>query len=321
MKRMLDIKVIEKNSALYCNEKAIITIAKYLNRRYEMAFCNMNCIDYLQKEDGQLRFEDRIRASYSEVTMVNALRKYHGILSSFPTKTFRTIIKTIEDQIKNGMPVLIFLSYRTCHNVEKKNLKVDFLVVGFDEEYIMGYDMRENDTLKKIKKELIKKDYALKEKVITWKVVHEEIVISDEMGIKILRNLRKDLKKEIVIIEKIIHDFRHDCNSIENIKESIDYNILLKNFSQVVRAKKLFYSTLTYISHRISGMDEVLFSYKDLGIQWHRVWQLFAKINYMVKDAACDIYISRTAQIIISEMKKIIQNEKHLIGILDKAIS
>ena len=188
MEKMLDVSKIENHMSLYCNEKAVVTVARYLKRGYVMAFSEMNHIEYLETEDDSIPFDDRIRASYSEVTIVNALRKYHGITSCFQVKTKRTIIRAIEEQIELNMPIFIILSNATCNDSDDRKQKIDFLVVGYDEEYVMGYNLQEEDTtIRKIQKKKVEEDYESKERVIVWKVVHDEVLITNDMCKKILK--------------------------------------------------------------------------------------------------------------------------------------
>ncbi len=315
MKKILDIKAPENRPSLYCNEKAVITIAGFLGRGYSMAFSEMNGIEYLGEE--QLGFESRIRASYSEVAVVKALRKYHGISSYFPVKTQRTILRAIEEQIEENRPILIFLPYTTCYNTNKRDERVDFLAVGFDDENVYGYDMHEdNESMLEIPKKRIKEDYASGEKVITWKVIRDETIVTVEIRNRILSNLRKELGREQRIIARLASDLEKNCIDVETLKK-IDYETLLNNLAQIVRAKKLFAESMRYIAQKTLVPEELIVSYEGLGAQWNKVWQLIAKVNYMGKDPLYDDRLLHFLKMILSELEKLTENEKCLCDMIE----
>ena len=318
MKKMLDIKAPENLPSLYCNEKAVITIAGFLGRNYAMAFSEMNGIEYLENDEA-LRIEDRMRATYSEVAIVKALSKYHGISSYFPVKTQRTIIRAIEEQIEANLPMLIFLSYSTCYHPDERDGKIDFLVVGFDEDNVYGYDMHaESAQVLKIPKHRIKEDYGSREKVITWKVIHDEVLITKEIQGKILKTLSKELRKEQDIIARFASEIEKNCFDVDGLKR-IDFETLLENLAQIVRAKKLFVYSMRYIAQRTPIPETIIASYEGLSMQWNKVWQLIAKVNYMSKDRTYDDKLLHFWNMALSEMKKIMDNEKCLEDMLVNA--
>lgn len=304
---MLDIVTIDKSPILYCNEKALITVAKYLNKEYGMAFWEMNGIEYSEKE---LPVDEKISVSYSQITIVKALRKYHGISCYFPKQTGKTIIGLIEKQIELSMPVLIFISNSICYSFSEERKTITFLVVGYDEEFIMGYDMGGKNVLITVLKEKIRKDYTNQKRVIIWKDIHEEVVLDQKTVNQIMCKLKTDKNNEVSILRQMIEEFEFYNNDIIYL-QNMNYELLLNNLSDVVRGKKLFLETLKYLKSNYTYIeDDIIDTYIQIGKHWNNVWRMFAMLSVLVLEVKTEQRIKLLMERIITEIKTILVIEQ-----------
>ena len=304
MGKMLDIVVIDSLPALYCNEKALITVAKYLNKEYGMAFWEMNGIEYLEEE---LPLDKKISVSYSETTIAKALRKYHGISSYFPKQTGKTIIGLIEKQIELSMPVLIFISNSICYSCSEQRKMITFMAVGYDEEFIIGYDMEDGkNVLITVLKERIRKDYANQKRVIIWKDIHGEVVLAQKTVNRIMCKLKTDINNEVSILQQMIEDFESYYNDITYL-QNMNYELLLNTLSNVVRGKKLFLETLKYLKSNYTCIeDDIIDAHIQIGKHWNNVWRMFAMLSVLVIEVRKEQRIELLMERIIREIKTIL---------------
>ena len=289
---ILDVK-LKKSINMFCDESAAATVATWLGRHYEMMFANMVGFQF----DVKKSIEDKIIGPniYSGVSNENIfklLAEYHGIRTCFVKPDNADAIGIITAELEKGMPILVLLREKYCSWIDSNSSTcVVFLVIGYDNEYLFGYDIHSNS--RKIVHTAIKE-------------VRQNNADISEFGYTIYTVVSKERDVTRNDILKYICKGDYFCQNsfdqmrdlAECIKTNLDYEIermdydiineipLLQNIMHVLRARKLFASTCEFVAHKNGDefLNKVSLGFLRLGGEWNTAWNMLLKFFYSEKD-------------------------------------
>lgn len=285
---ILNVKLI-KSPSMFCEESCAATVAKWLNRDYQMMFCVMMGFSYKgSKKYKKLDIGRRVSCRYKKNDFVKNLKYYHGIEVK-TVKVTGNINKYIIQEINSNEPILIFPLMKYCNWLnDKKDSEIYFLVIGYDDNLIYGYDVHSNSgEIHTLPIADLVNSYRESEK----KEVRVYRIISKESK----RLTFKEIRKYLIVNKYLCHntwiqmndmarDIRDTSNVIfEHCKEG-DPNKLPIFFEimHILRARKLFAETCYYIAekNKNSYARFVGACYLEIGGEWNILWNLLLKMYY-----------------------------------------
>lgn len=313
---ILDVKLI-KNSSIYCEESALATVANWLNRDYRMMFSGMLEFDYSRTYDfvGQ-KIGERIQSGISLPEMIDLLQHYHGIRAEM-RKAGNNIKELVINQINHKMPVLTYLSAQVCNWNGDKTGNIYFLIIGYDNDFLYGYDLHNNsDALEKLPYDILQENYTNSKDVQVYEVVENERSVGFEEVKKIVQE-RYDLEKTEKKIVKMAEDLQKGYTGefINDLCEEFRYIPISSRLIDIVRGRKLFAETCYYIAE-ISGDKFIQYigdCYIDIGERWNIVWNMLAKAYLINNDERIERKISVIIDDVVNRIKNAAQMEKKLI--------
>src|SRR5690554_3919995 len=133
---ILDIKLI-KSEAMFCLESAVASVAKHLNRNYEMMFAGIWGFRFTLEDlacPGVIG--QRVRAGFTDEDMLKLLEIYHGVkVEIHRIKQANTLMTSILRELEAGRPVAFSLNEMHYPWTSQKRESNGFLlVVGYQAE-------------------------------------------------------------------------------------------------------------------------------------------------------------------------------------------
>lgn len=314
---ILNVKMI-KNPSIYCNESAMATVAEWLNRDYAMIFSEMLGFNFLKKEHAKdKRLGERIDSGYKLEDLVQALKVYHGI-SVENKRVDKNIIDIISDQINKEMPVLTFVCARFCDWIKEKNYKIYFLIIGYDDFYVYGYDLHsDSDNIQKLPIKVLQKNYLKKNKVQLYKIVGNEKDVKFEIVKDIIRQKKYNESQTFLEMKNFADELEEVYSTKTNYgkDEKFNYTLTLDKLTDIVRGRKLFSQTCYYIAEKTG--DEFAHyvggCYAEIGEQWNVVWRMLAKIYILNCENNEKNSVSSIIKEVADSIRKVSDAEKELI--------
>lgn len=299
--------------SLYCTERAVISVAIYLNRDYGMAFFDMYGLEYRDKDSDALQFAEKIHSGYSDMTIVRSLAKYHGITSCFLTKNRSTVLRAVKRQIDIEMPVLIFLDGIHCTWLNKAQKKVGFFVVGYMDDVFYGYDLESKETvLVEISAAAIKESYDTEHLIVIWKTVHDEVKLTYEA---VKKNIVKKKYHKLTIVNQL-EKMVWDLEQLVHDNGEIHFEELLAKISDIVRGRKLFAETCIYIREIMLEeyweLGQLVERYITLGQKWNLVWRMLAMASVLVTTEGNSRRLQATLDKVLCVLREIVEVETNI---------
>ncbi|MBO6165305.1 MAG: hypothetical protein J6O17_02910 [Eubacterium sp.] len=285
-KVMLDVSLI-KNASIYCFESAMGTVAKWLNRDYQMIFARMLEFHYTNENGANLC--SGLSSGIDFDVLFNSYEEYHGIRTSLK-KTEGNELRIIKNEIDSKMPVMLFIVPRLCNWTDEKDYRIYFLVIGYDEEGVYGYDLHsDSNNIIYVRNEIITENYREQTDVAVFEVVTDQ----KKVDFNNVKDIIKPIYHNFTIFDEMklfAHDFKAyftDQVKYERINDFRQMD-LLNRFADIVRSRKLFAETCYYISKK--NDDEfayyIGYCFDDIGEGWNKVWRLLAKAFILNKGGA-----------------------------------
>lgn len=314
---ILDIALV-KSPSMFCEESAAATVAKCLNRDYEMMFSNMLGFSFnYSNVNYDLPLGKQFSGGYNFSVMEWGLENYHGIKTEL-YEVKEDIMKILVNEVNRGMPILVFplVGYCPWMTEIKEGKKAFFLVIGYDEKFVYGYDIHSNSTEKKIMPiNNLKKSYerGLSKKVRTYRIIASEKTeinfndIKNSVYLKKYINSRPFLKMKALanVIDNGINISleRENCDNVNDIPFLIE-------IKHIMRARKLFAEMCYYLAKKKQDTfaNYVGMCYLEVSNMWNIIWNKLLKLFFSEKN----IYSSSKS--IAEKIRTVAEKEEKIIN-------
>lgn len=276
-KNVLDVELI-KNSSIYCYESAMATVAKWFGRDFQMIFAKMLAFHYMKKEEADL--SDNLNCGATLDDLFLALNDFHGIKPKRQVIE-EDVISVIRSQIDLKKPIMLFVIPRLCEWTNEQFYRIYFLVIGYDEAGVYGYDLHsDSNSIIYLKNELVIENYKEQSKVLTFDVVSEQKGVDFE-SVKSIISPIYDGSVIFSEMKEFANDFKkffYDQVKYERVNDFRQMDLLNK-FADIVRSRKLFADTCYYVSNKTGDefANYIGYCFDEIGEKWNRIWRLLAK--------------------------------------------
>lgn len=318
---LLNIKLI-KTTSMFCIESSAASVAKWLNRNYEMMFARMWGFEFFPAagQDANI-IGKRLSCGYSNNDILEGLKDYHGLrINAKQLVHMDTVITDIFNELNKGMPIAINLDDFNFPWLEKKQEIGFLLIIGYTENNeLLCLDIHNGfEDVKVLSIDcLLKNEGVLKNR---YREYYTFLIESEEKKNIDYYDFLINLKKSKSLNN---NPFKAMRNFADCIKDGIDFNVercnikdiyfspLLLNVMHITRARKLLSSTLNYLWEITN--DKLLFNlsmeFMALGGDWHFVWYQLNKPFYFP-----DNNNTRLLTKISDKIKEIADKEESLIS-------
>lgn len=320
---ILDIKVI-KSEAMFCLESVVASVARYLNRNYQMMFSGMWGFQFLSENSaypGQIGH--RVTAGFTDQDVLKLLEIYHGVkVEIHRIKHADTLMTGILRELKEGRPAAFSLNEMHYPWTSQKRARNGFLlVVGYQaERSLLCLDIQSKSQEVRVfpLKILLELDEVFKnsaENYFTFSIVSEEIQTIGYDDIRsILANCRSLSADPFTAMrcfaECIEQEMDYDVERGSYSSNDLYHVPLLYNVMHILRARKLLSNTVYYLWERTQNqlLSDLSMDFSALGNAWSQVWNLLFKLFYISKDS------SRLRSRIAAQIRRIADQEEAVIS-------
>ena len=307
-----------KNSSIYCSESALATAANWLKRDYRMMFSGMLGFDFVEKGDLiQKRIGERVNSGILIQDIVYALKYYHGIVAE-RKQIDGNIKEVIIEQINQEAPILTYISPVFCDWTDSKYYKVYFLIIGYDDCFVYGYDLHNNsNNIEKLSLKTLEENYIEQKEVQVYKIGGNEKKIDFEEIKKIVKN-KYDVTQTPIKMKKFADELEDNYAKEFECEYYIDFRSipLLEKLADIVRGRKLFSEACYYVAEKTGDQfaQHVGICYADIGEQWNVVWSMLAKVYALNKEGNVEDKVRLIIKEAADRIRKVADVEKDLMS-------
>ena len=319
---ILDIKVI-KSEAMFCLESVVASVAKYLNRNYQMMFSGVWGFQLLSENSAYPGIiGQRITAGFTDQDVLKLLEIYHGVkVEIYRIKQADTLMTNILRELDRRRPVAFSLNemYYPWMSQERAG-KGFLLVVGYQaEQNLLCLDIQSKSPEVKVFpfKILLDLDEVFKntsENYFTFSIVNDEAqTIGYDDFRSNLANCRSLSDNPFAAMRYLAECIEQEMDyDVERGSYSIDdlYHVpLLYNVMHILRARKLLSSSAYYVWERtqIQLLSDLSMDFLELGNAWNQVWNMLFKLFYISKDS------NKLRSKVADQIRKIAEKEEIVI--------
>lgn len=288
-KVMLGVELV-KNSSIYCFESAMATVAKWFSRDYQMIFAEM--LNFHYSHDNSSDLCNGLDCCVKQEILFTSFEKYHGIKPTIQV-VVGSVIERIKEQIDLEIPIMLFVIPRLCEWTKEQFYRIYFLVIGYDEGGIYGYDLHsDSNSIFYLKNELVIENYKEQTDVLTFDVVSEQKSVDFDSVKSIINPIYNNMSifSEMKGFAEDFKRFFNDQIKYERVNDFRQMDLLNK-FADIVRSRKLFADTCYFISRKNNDefANYIGYCFDEIGEKWNRVWRLLAKAFILNKGGRMNV--------------------------------
>lgn len=319
----LDVKLI-KTPFVFCYESAIATVANWVGRDYQMIFSTMLGFGYKHDEITREKAHGKdLYCGYcvDDFFYFDDLRKYHGMEASFLDVNPDTVMQEVKKEIDGGMPVMVYLEHDFCPWTKEDLYRTYYLITGYDDSYVYGYDLHSNDeTMMKLEIEMLKEDYSHQNQILIFRKLDTQTQATFDDLKAVIKAKGYDSGVAFEEMKKFADELiaYFTDNKYDKDKTHFRQVDILEPLGDIVRGRKLFADTCYYLAKANNDefADYVGFCYEDVSELWNTVWRMAGKAYLLNRG---DTLSERTKKTIVEAAGKIYEiaeREKKIIDII-----